>query len=599
MVTRASWGCVGRFGSHRGDAMSSLSLGGHTGPPLRAGFPGHNTFASSRRLSSWRLQERAPVLVSLLLLLLACSQIAPNTAGAHASLLGSTPADGAHLESSPDDVVLEFSEPVGPVDGGTTLHSQNAEPQVLAPQTSNNQVIIPIDHLDDGSYILQWRVISADAHPVSGTIRFAIGNASVTNQAIFDKLPSFVDWARSISVGVKYFGVLTAFGLLSVGWMIARTDLKYVMRLSSLFAILGLLGIILELPLAAMIQRGTAPESLSGLWADISNLQSSVLTAGSLGILFVILASITLAKTRSDQSDWRLSSGFLVGALLTIILSGHTQSRDPVWLMMILDSVHIIVAALWLGGIVLLAQGLRHRWEGEAFRTPESSARVVVGFSTLAGYTAGIVALSGVVMAILILDSFAALYKTDYGRTLLIKVGMVGVVALLAAVNRYALIPGIRQTMPQLRRLVTWELVFLVLVVGATGVLVQQDPNIEAREVEQVTPVTIYQGEESLDEDHTLRMTVKARSGSDIQVVATIIDSDRNIIVTDESLHLNWYLPDQELGPLSQEIQIDLGTGAYTDVILLPAAGEWELEAQIRIDRFTDSRTTINIVVPE
>ena len=85
---------------------------------------------------------------------------------------------------------------------------------------------------------------------------------------------------------------------------------------------------------------------------------------------------------------------------------------------------------------------------------------------------------------------------------------------------------------------------------------------------------------------------------TEVQIVATIIDADRNILVPDVPLQVDWYLPSEDLGPISQSIPIDGSTGAYHSVFMLPATGDWEVEFKIVLDRFTDSRTTIEIVLP-
>lgn len=541
--------------------------------------------------------------VGLLVMFLILGTLAPQTVFGHAELLSSTPSDGENLDSSPPEVVLDFSEPVGLVDGGTTLHSDGAEPLELSPQVSGSNVTIPLDLLEDGAYIVQWRVISADAHPISGTISFAVGDAEVSKGTVVDELPGWLEWSRSAAVGIKYFGLLSALGMIVVGWVIARRDLATVTTLSGSFAAVGLLGILIELPLAAAIQQGATSPSISGLWVDLTILQSNTLIAAITAAILVVLALTAIWVPLHANMKWRISTGLLAGAVLTLILNGHSRTREPAWLMMFSDAIHATVAAIWLGGIILLVLGISGRWRGQSFSGPGASAIAVSRFSTIGGYTAAVVAVSGVVMGILILNSPEALYRTDYGVSLLIKFGLVAAVVVLAAINRFALIPRLTsdstRSLARLRRLVTWELVLLIAVVAVTGHLVHQDPNVAVSTPVQSASTTLYEGEESLDSDHTVRMNVQVSPENQVTVVATIIDEERDIVLPDTDLQLSWYLPDQDLGPISQSIPIDTATGAYNGIFMLPATGDWELEVQVRIDRFTDSRTTVSIVVPD
>src|SRR5699024_10619693 len=126
-----------------------------------------------------------------------------------------------------------------------------------------------------------------------------------------------------------------------------------------------------------------------------------------------------------------------------------------------------------------------------------------------------------------------------------------------AAVNRFYFIPRLTKAkpvaLPGLRRLVSWELVILIAVVAVTGNLVHEDPNVATSTPQQPASVTLHEGESPLDSSHTIRMSVKSRPGNQVTVVATIIDDDRNIVLPEADLQLNWSLPDQGLGPLTQE----------------------------------------------
>ncbi len=98
---------------------------------------------------------------------------APVTAWAHNSLVGSDPADGARLARTPSVVVLTFDEPAiamgtrivvtgpgGEVQAGDPVLVDNTVTQALAPASTG------------GSYVVQWRVTSADGHPITGTFGF-------------------------------------------------------------------------------------------------------------------------------------------------------------------------------------------------------------------------------------------------------------------------------------------------------------------------------------------------------------------------------------------------------------------------------------------
>ncbi|HEX7444380.1 MAG TPA: copper resistance protein CopC, partial [Acidimicrobiales bacterium] len=112
----------------------------------------------------------------------------PGVASAHAQLESSTPGQSAVLLVPPTQVVLHFGEPVevdfgslriiGPagrrVDAGAAHHPGG--------DTHSVATALPPD-LADGTYVVAWRVISADSHPVHGAYVFSVGTAGGSARA--------------------------------------------------------------------------------------------------------------------------------------------------------------------------------------------------------------------------------------------------------------------------------------------------------------------------------------------------------------------------------------------------------------------------------
>ncbi|MFS8891796.1 copper resistance protein CopC, partial [Synechococcus sp. R55.2] len=96
---------------------------------------------------------------------------------AHASLLSTFPEDGAVLQEAPTQVRLVFNEPVRITQlqvlgsSGRALALENVVSTGNAPQGDLPQEI------PEGVYIVSWRAISADSHPVSGSFAFQVGAA--------------------------------------------------------------------------------------------------------------------------------------------------------------------------------------------------------------------------------------------------------------------------------------------------------------------------------------------------------------------------------------------------------------------------------------
>jgi len=129
-----------------------------------------------RRRAPRRLAALAGVLTGLLFVLL--GPAAP--ASAHAALVGSDPAADTIVPDAPNRVTLTFSESVQLLDGKIqVLAPDGSRADQGEPQGGGNTVTIPLRSGGGrGTYLVSYRVISADSHPVAGTLTYSVGAAS-------------------------------------------------------------------------------------------------------------------------------------------------------------------------------------------------------------------------------------------------------------------------------------------------------------------------------------------------------------------------------------------------------------------------------------
>ena len=124
--------------------------------------------------------SRALSVVLALFTALALALLGAAPASAHAQLVETDPADGEQLDEAPTSVELTFSEHIEQIGsqvvitdaGGTEV--QDGDPQIDGPTLTQDL----IDERPEGSYTVQWRVVSADGHPVSGEFTFEAAAAA-------------------------------------------------------------------------------------------------------------------------------------------------------------------------------------------------------------------------------------------------------------------------------------------------------------------------------------------------------------------------------------------------------------------------------------
>ncbi|GAA2758178.1 copper resistance CopC family protein [Actinopolymorpha rutila] len=137
---------------------------------------------TGRRGTPGRIRPAGARVLATALVLAACLGLqawSSVPAFAHAALVSSDPKDGAVLDRPPRQITLEFDDPIsrkfdvvavsGP--GGATYQSGGA--RVLGSKVTQRLA----DLGPAGTYQVAWRVVSADGHPVSGTLKFTTRTA--------------------------------------------------------------------------------------------------------------------------------------------------------------------------------------------------------------------------------------------------------------------------------------------------------------------------------------------------------------------------------------------------------------------------------------
>src|SRR5207253_2156990 len=124
-----------------------------------------------------RLRKVHLLIMRRLFLALALLLAVPRIADAHTTLVRSTPKAGAKLTAFPRQISLVFSEEIEAKLGRVVIRSATGEVTNVAVHADPhdvNALIGSVDTLANGAYTLDWRVVSADGHPVAGKFSFTV-----------------------------------------------------------------------------------------------------------------------------------------------------------------------------------------------------------------------------------------------------------------------------------------------------------------------------------------------------------------------------------------------------------------------------------------
>ena len=120
-------------------------------------------------------RTRASLLAAALLAAFAAVLFLAAPAHAHDELVSSNPADGAVLDTAPSEIELVFSSEL--MDLGNQVIVEDAAGTNLAesePVLTRETLVQAVPALDAGEYKVNWRAVSGDGHPITGTFSFTV-----------------------------------------------------------------------------------------------------------------------------------------------------------------------------------------------------------------------------------------------------------------------------------------------------------------------------------------------------------------------------------------------------------------------------------------
>ncbi|WP_287885656.1 MULTISPECIES: copper resistance CopC/CopD family protein [Paracoccus] len=472
----------------------------------------------------------------------------------HASLIAADPPDGAVLQTAPPVLSLTFSEPARPL--VARLTAATGESRLLdPPQVQGNRLIyaMPPD-LDRGSHLLSWRVTSGDGHPVAGASLFSLGEATGAIQAAPGAPPA-------TRAGLWLLrAVLVATLLIGVGGAVFRAFLSDEPRRGSPVAAgAGLLALPLVWGFQGLDLLALSPAGLltSAPWREGA--------AGAPGLALALAAAALLAACLPGR----------IAALLALLLagaaaasSGHAATAAPGLLMRPAVAAHVLAAALWIGALVpLLADLARGR------------CGALRWFSRLIPWVLAVVLASGTAIALVQLGRPAALWSTDYGRVLLVKLGLVALMLAVALANRLLLAPrAMRGDGGPLRLAIEVELALVVLIVATVALWRYTPP---PRSLPSVLPeIRLQLASPALSAEIGVsppRVGLVSVTVSDLRV-----DGEP---VTPKSVEVELSKPAYGLGPFRHEAAPDCGV-VDAGRFLLPLDGYWVLTLRVLVSDF-------------
>ena len=444
----------------------------------------------------------------LVLIVAVIALAAPAAASAHAYLIRTVPSAATILDTPPRQVALTYDEAVEPRFAIISVTNKDGHQVATASPARSpadpDTLIVPLQpKLPEGWYLVYWRAISVDGHPVQGAFTFAVGpNPGPAPQFVIPHIASSATTPQLIvAKWAVFLTLMLSVGLLATRLAIARPAVRRVegarvRALTVAFAVTSTLGL---LAVPAYLEEATAIDSLRSffqpgalvpLWRTTA-FGRSYFDLWICFALFCLAAWIALwvdrpAREHRSIAELLAAIGVVAAAAACLVVpaaAGHAAQTSPRGLAVALDWLHVSSGALWLGGLV----GLLLVWWSQAAGSRIAVLSVVVPrFSNVAFVSVLVLLASGVWAAILHLPLLSALWTTSYGQAIMVKAALLATAMLVASVNLLRTRPQLvaARGRPELgvpsasllRGLVSIEAVLVTAAVFAAAVLTSLAP---------------------------------------------------------------------------------------------------------------------------
>jgi copper transport protein len=581
-----------------------------------------------------------------------------RSASAHAQYVRSDPAENAFLAQPPNHLYIWYSE---------TVELQFSEIQVLDPTGArvdlddlhdhgdlSNPAISLKPNLTPGTYTVAWRMLSSvDGHRTAGTFAFTYGQSTGPPQAQPGNTVTFESggsspprWAAVLNrwwgftamaalIGAVVFPALVLpAGLRAIkpDERTAREIARKASRVISATIITALVVITVTTLVSLWLQAWAASgekgslSALQDVWTDtrfgdIFTLRVSIIIgAVLLSVLALKRLPGLIEKGDLRESAWLCLTAASIALPLTTSLNSHAAAeRTNSELYVAIDWLHLVAGGFWIGGLlqlVLLSPVILSLTE----RRAEYFAGVIPRFSLVALASVSVIVATGVFQWLHYLRGISAVFDSDWGYVLLVKVALLMPLLLIAAFNLLIVRPHFLSFVFQgaktaSSRILAWERRFRWAVAAEVGlaaailvaaaVLTESTIPIRGSAAgtnggvstgsTAPTPSGFAQSVQADDLNLSLDVYPGKAGPNDLGVFLSDTDGDERPIQT---VTVRFKYLDKPLGenedfaqPLHAPTHYTLATSQ------LSLAGDWQIEVIVRREGLLDARGTFTVQV--
>ncbi len=415
-----------------------------------------------------------------LLAVTAALLLRPGSTGAHGVQVESDPAPNSQIQGSPEVITITFNEPIEPSVSTIQLWNQAGEEVPLGEleffdDPTKMAIHVP-EELPFAIYTVIWRNLSTvDGHTWAGSFPFTVlgplgivpsGSVAPSLQQLAQPPSDTPSTLETTARWVVLLGSAIMLGGAAYVLVVASPAARVLSEQSSatlqalsrdVLVITSAIAAFLVLE-GSLLQIVVQADRLGGLGRF-----DELLTDTRMGHYIIARQGLVLVALLATALVWRAGSNraavpaaFMLmtasfGVLLTQSLVSHSAASDGEVLATSIDVLHLLAAALWVGGLIHIGLAMP-RWLDELKGVPRTlfAAESFRRFSLLAAGSMVVLMVSGVLSALIQFTAWDQLWSTNYGWSLVSKMAVMLPLLAVAGLNAFILEPRVMEASRQM-----------------------------------------------------------------------------------------------------------------------------------------------------
>ena len=562
----------------------------------------------------------------LLILLLVFSSISIPIVSAHPFTEETIPSLASNAPTGTSEVIVFFSEPVD-INFSEVKVLDNNGNQIDNKDTNYYEdelsLIVTTPPLEDGVYTVTTKVLSkVDGHLVPNAFLFAVGNI-VIDPALLE-LENTSELVFLPEAGARFPGIVgqtIVLGVVIASLIIWGTQNKQSIREElekienihhgKFMSITGIgLGLIfisdILMIVVQTIRLETSP--LDAIQTDFGNIWAirMVITIILLGIWFGLDRKKILSK--KNQIPLLIASLALI-ATSSLIGHGAASGETPA---LILDYIHNLVAAVWIGGIFYFVFTLFPTFSQLKESNREKMSLVFIPRFSIAFIIAiGIVIITGPTLMWFLESDVGLITESVYGQLILIKIAIAAIMVVLGGFFQFRLQRNAEKNFSsgkisvhkKLKRTLKIDAVLGIILLGIVALLT--NGTLPAGEIQQVDAQEIVYGFKTIEFTENVKFDIDITpfsSGTNTILIKTS-DFEGNPLNDSNQVKVKISNPSKNISPIEIPMEIikqsENRPVEFQGEVTFGFSGEWlvEVEAQ-RTENANESKILDLLVKP-